>query len=115
MFTAAVMELMAKGAASLSAALGELARQEQYLAVEDAGRRYDLGAPHGLLIAQLALSLNGRTARRCCRIFSIYWWTGNCGAARDESMDALCRDPAGPAKCRALSTDPVPATRLWPA
>lgn len=41
-------------------ALAELARQEQYLAVEDVGRRYDLGAPYGLLIAQLALALNGR-------------------------------------------------------
>lgn len=41
-------------------ALAELARQEQYLAIEDEGRRYDLGAPYGLLIAQLALALNGR-------------------------------------------------------
>jgi UTP--glucose-1-phosphate uridylyltransferase len=41
-------------------ALTELASQEQYLAVEDHGRRYDLGAPYGLLIAQLALALNGR-------------------------------------------------------
>jgi len=40
--------------------LMELASQEQYLAVEDQGRRYDLGAPYGLLIAQLALALNGR-------------------------------------------------------
>jgi UTP--glucose-1-phosphate uridylyltransferase len=40
-------------------ALIELARQEKYLAVEDEGRRYDLGAPYGLLIAQLALVLNG--------------------------------------------------------
>ena len=41
-------------------ALSELATQEQYLAIEDEGRRYDLGAPYGLLIAQLALALNGR-------------------------------------------------------
>jgi UTP--glucose-1-phosphate uridylyltransferase len=41
-------------------ALSELARREQYLAIEDEGRRYDLGAPYGLLIAQLALALNGR-------------------------------------------------------
>jgi UTP--glucose-1-phosphate uridylyltransferase len=41
-------------------ALAELARQEQYLAVEDEGRRYDLGDAYGLLIAQLALALNGR-------------------------------------------------------
>lgn len=45
---------------TLVAALAELARQEQYLAVEDTGRRYDLGFPYGLLIAQLALALNGR-------------------------------------------------------
>lgn len=41
-------------------ALSALARQEQYLAIEDEGRRYDLGAPYGLLIAQLALALSGR-------------------------------------------------------
>ncbi|HUV68312.1 MAG TPA: sugar phosphate nucleotidyltransferase [Terracidiphilus sp.] len=45
---------------NLSDALAILARQEQYLAIEDDGRRYDLGAPFGLLIAQLALALSGR-------------------------------------------------------
>ena len=58
-FTPAVMEILAKGTPTLSAALAELARHEQYLALEDEGRRYDLGAPYGLLIAQLALALNG--------------------------------------------------------
>jgi len=48
------------GRVTLVDALAELARQEQYLAVEDQGRRYDLGAPFGLLIAQLALALSGR-------------------------------------------------------
>ncbi len=50
----------AKTSVTLVDALNELARQEQYLAVEDEGRRYDLGHPYGLLIAQLALALNGR-------------------------------------------------------
>ena len=45
---------------SLSGALAELARQEQYLAWEDDGRRYDLGARYGLLIAQLALAFQGQ-------------------------------------------------------
>jgi UTP--glucose-1-phosphate uridylyltransferase len=58
--TPAVMDLLANGASTLSAALAELARREQYLALEDEGRRYDLGAPYGLLIAQLALALNGQ-------------------------------------------------------
>ena len=57
--TPAVMELLAKGAATLSAALAELARHEQYLALEDTGRRYDLGARYGLLVAQMALALSG--------------------------------------------------------
>jgi UTP--glucose-1-phosphate uridylyltransferase len=57
--TPVVMDLLAKGAASLSAALAELARHEQYLALEDDGRRYDLGAPYGLLVAQTALALSG--------------------------------------------------------
>jgi UTP--glucose-1-phosphate uridylyltransferase len=50
----------ANGAVTLSAALAELARHEQYLALEDDGRRYDIGARYGLLVAQLALALNGQ-------------------------------------------------------
>jgi UTP--glucose-1-phosphate uridylyltransferase len=57
--TLAVMDLLAKGAKSLSAALAELSRHEQYLALEDDGRRYDLGARYGLLVAQTALALHG--------------------------------------------------------
>jgi UTP--glucose-1-phosphate uridylyltransferase len=58
--TPTVMDILAKGTPTLSAALAELARHEQYLALEDDGRRYDLGARYGLLIAQLALALNGQ-------------------------------------------------------
>lgn len=66
--TPAVMELLGRalaaragnGAVSLSAALDELARREQYLAFETAGWRYDVGARYGLLTAQLALALAGR-------------------------------------------------------
>jgi UTP--glucose-1-phosphate uridylyltransferase len=63
--TPTVMDVLGRmlaegGSATLSAALGELARHEQYLAVEDAGRRYDIGARYGLLTAQLALALNGQ-------------------------------------------------------
>ncbi len=45
---------------TLSAALAELARKEQYLALETMGRRYNVGVKYGLLMAQLALALNGR-------------------------------------------------------
>jgi UTP--glucose-1-phosphate uridylyltransferase len=45
---------------TLSAALAELARHEQYLALEEPRRRYDIGARYGLLTAQLALALDGR-------------------------------------------------------
>jgi len=65
--TPTVMDILDRRLAESSAApvtlvdaLAELASQEQYLAVEDQGRRYDLGAPYGILIAQLALALNGR-------------------------------------------------------
>ena len=63
--TPAVIEILGKqleagGSASLSTALAELARQEQYLAMEEPHRRYDIGARYGLLTAQLALALNGR-------------------------------------------------------
>ena len=66
-FTPTLMDLLERmlaedtsGRITLSAALAELARQEQYLAMEDTGKRYDLGARYGLLTAQLALALNGR-------------------------------------------------------
>jgi len=65
--TPAVMEILGRkltdepdGSVTLSSVLAELARHEQYLALEDTGRRYDLGARYGLLTAQLALALNGR-------------------------------------------------------
>ncbi len=65
--TPSVMEILERKLAAdpqaritLVDALTVLAGQEQYLAMEDDGRRYDLGAPYGLLIAQLALALNGR-------------------------------------------------------
>lgn len=45
---------------ALSPALAKLAERERYLACELRGRRYDIGAKYGLLIAQLALSLNGK-------------------------------------------------------
>jgi UTP--glucose-1-phosphate uridylyltransferase len=46
---------------TLAAALAELARREQYLALEQQeSRRYDVGVKYGLLTAQLALALNGQ-------------------------------------------------------
>lgn len=49
----------APGSVHLSAALGQLARRERYLAYETVGRRYDLGGKYGLLTAQIALALAG--------------------------------------------------------
>lgn len=48
----------------LSPALHALASRQRYLALAIAGRRYDIGAPYGLLLAQLALSLSGRDRDR---------------------------------------------------
>ncbi len=48
----------------LSSALHALAARQRYLAFSIAGRRYDIGAPYGLLLAQLALSLSGRDRDR---------------------------------------------------
>lgn len=45
---------------TLSDALNELARREQYLALESQGRRYDVGVRYGILVAQVALALAGR-------------------------------------------------------
>jgi UTP--glucose-1-phosphate uridylyltransferase len=62
-----VMELLGRAIAAepevrvtLSSVLAELARREQYLAVENTGRRYNMGSRYGLLTSQLALALNGR-------------------------------------------------------
>jgi UTP--glucose-1-phosphate uridylyltransferase len=43
---------------TLSSALADLAKKEQYLALDHSGRRYDIGARYGLLTAQLALALS---------------------------------------------------------
>ena len=65
--TPTVMELLGEALAAppavpvtLSRVLAELARREQYLAVENTGRRYNMGARYGLLTSQLALALHGR-------------------------------------------------------
>ncbi|MBX9625348.1 MAG: UTP--glucose-1-phosphate uridylyltransferase [Gemmataceae bacterium] len=66
-FTPAVMDLLAEAAGrqpagtplELSPVLAELARRERYLALEVAGRRYNIGVRYGLLTAQLALALDG--------------------------------------------------------
>lgn len=49
-----------RGGVTLSQALAELARREQYLALEKSDWRYDVGVRYGLLTAQLALALNGK-------------------------------------------------------
>ncbi|MBL9209762.1 MAG: UTP--glucose-1-phosphate uridylyltransferase [Opitutaceae bacterium] len=52
------------GPLGLSPALHALASRRRYLAFSIAGRRFDIGAPYGLLFAQLALSLSGRDRDR---------------------------------------------------
>lgn len=47
------------GKIALSHALAELARREQYLALEKDDWRYDVGSKYGLLNAQLAFGLSG--------------------------------------------------------
>jgi UTP--glucose-1-phosphate uridylyltransferase len=66
-FTPAVMDLLAEQAAradgaevvQLSPVLARLAARERYLALEVKGVRYNIGVKYGLLIAQLALALDG--------------------------------------------------------
>ena len=65
--TPAVMELLAEDVARagdrvthLTTALAKLAKRERYLACELQGRRYDIGVKYGLLMAQLALALDGK-------------------------------------------------------
>ena len=57
--TPAVMDFLGPRV-GLSAALAELAKREQYLALERSNHRYDVGLRYGLLHAQMALALSGR-------------------------------------------------------
>jgi len=62
--TPGVMELLAEvvkkeAGLPLAAALDALARKERYLAVEVQGHRHNIGVKYGLLMAQLALALDG--------------------------------------------------------
>jgi UTP--glucose-1-phosphate uridylyltransferase len=56
--TPAVMDFLGPRI-TLSTALAELAKREQYLALERSNRRYDIGVRYGILTAQLALALSG--------------------------------------------------------
>jgi len=66
--TAAVFSLLEQSMAApheggdyqLTPALQELARRQRYLALEAAGKRFDIGQRFGLLQAQVALALAGR-------------------------------------------------------
>jgi len=59
-----ILDAMFKGVPpegiSLSSTLAELAHREQYMAMVQTGRRFDIGAKYGLFTAQLALALSGR-------------------------------------------------------
>jgi UTP--glucose-1-phosphate uridylyltransferase len=48
------------GKVTLSGSLAQLAKREQYLALEKTDWRYDVGVKYGLLTAQLALALSGQ-------------------------------------------------------
>ncbi|MCG8699713.1 MAG: hypothetical protein MI922_16790 [Bacteroidales bacterium] len=48
------------GPINLSSALDELAKKEQYLAIEKNDLRFDVGSKYGLMKAQIALALNGK-------------------------------------------------------
>lgn len=66
-FTPLVMDLLRSAVevaptgetVSLSLVLEKLAQRERYLALQVEGRRYNIGVKYGLLIAQMALALDG--------------------------------------------------------
>jgi UTP--glucose-1-phosphate uridylyltransferase len=58
-FLSTMLKDSASGRASLSAALAQLARHEQYLAMVQDSQRFDVGVKYGLFHAQLALAMNG--------------------------------------------------------
>jgi UTP--glucose-1-phosphate uridylyltransferase len=67
-FTPEVMELLAEAdsqpngedSIELSPVLAKLASRERYLALEVQGRRFNIGVKFGILLAQLALALDGK-------------------------------------------------------
>lgn len=69
-FTPSVMDILERhlndrpGQATVSGALADLAQREQYLALDQVSRRYDVGAKYGLFQAQLALALSGQDRNR---------------------------------------------------
>ena len=87
--TAGVMDLLEReagsgdGRASLSRVLDTLAKREQYLALEESNRRYDVGVRYGLLTAQMALALAGRDRQdgRPRRSAIVRWTTCRTGLA----------------------------------
>ena len=80
--TPVVMDLLAHlcaasdgDGATLSAALAELASKEKYLALEESGRRFNVGVKYGLLMAQFALSLNGKDREEVlARLLEVLAW-----------------------------------------
>jgi UTP--glucose-1-phosphate uridylyltransferase len=69
-FTPTVMEILGESVAAspaadgppilLSPAMEKLAQRERYLALEVQGTRYNIGLKYGMLMAQLALALQGK-------------------------------------------------------
>jgi UTP--glucose-1-phosphate uridylyltransferase len=68
-FTPTVMEILGQSVAAsasdgqpilLSPAMEQLAQRERYLALEVQGTRYNIGLKYGMLMAQLALALQGK-------------------------------------------------------
>ena len=86
--TPAVMELLHQmesagdpSRVSLSGALAQLASREQYLALEESGRRYNVGVKYGLLMAQFALALNGKDREDVLsRLLEVMAWREQAGA-----------------------------------
>lgn len=54
------LEASSDGRVDLSGALSKLATRERYLAMDIAGKRYNIGLRYGLFLAQLALIMDGR-------------------------------------------------------
>jgi UTP--glucose-1-phosphate uridylyltransferase len=63
------------GNVNLSDALAQLAAKEKYLALEEYGRRFNVGVKYGLLMAQFALALNGEDREKVLsRLLEVMAW-----------------------------------------
>ncbi len=74
---------------TLSDALEELAKREEYLALANLGWRYNIGKKYGLLTAQMALSLSGTDRNEVLSILVELLALREAGVSKSDSLNEI--------------------------